>query len=204
MNREAFEKLISTWLDEPDDAPTRARIDAALRADPSLQPTWDAWRRMESLLRGARDVPGVDWEALAAHLRHACHADNALEAVLDQAPSLHARVDWPRVHARFSAAVTRAATTRQPSPTRRWMASAAALLATAAAIGFLTLMPVYQDPGGPVGVARLAVAPPASLPDGGIAVVRVTLADQPEPEPERFFSIDPVDDRVVDESPDYY
>lgn len=69
MNRQAFEQLVSEWLDRPAQDDLRARIEAAVRADPALARLMGEWLHLNRLIRGGLPGPhGVEWDRFRARL----------------------------------------------------------------------------------------------------------------------------------------
>lgn len=63
MKHQAFEQLVSEWLDRPARDVLRARIEAALHADPSLARLMSEWLRLNELIRRGLPGPdGVQWD----------------------------------------------------------------------------------------------------------------------------------------------
>jgi len=172
MDREAFEQLVSAWLDEPDRADIRARLDAAAAEDSEFARLREQSVRLDRSLREVAATPlPVAWSRLAARVGDAIDAavgedqtDAELDARLRARPALEARVDWSRFRARVSNAIGRPGAARQVWRHPRWRLSlAAGLLATAAALLLLlfTYAPTPSTkPIGPAGVAHVSVLAP--------------------------------------------
>lgn len=220
MQLDAFERLVSEWLDEPARDDLRRQIDAAITADPALQAVLDAWLRCDRLIKAPLvHLQDVDWPRLAAQIgtgvtkaaRGEQDADAALDAALHADPGIDDRVDWARLRVRISTAIDQS--TRQAAQRRRlytMVAAASTMLAAAAAL-FLVLLPqrgtvVIARP--PAGVAIVRVSPLAAtdaVGAHGVAYARVAavgVTDEPAP---RFFVIDPVKPAAVsDDTGGYY
>jgi hypothetical protein len=155
MDREAFEQLVSEWLDQPERADLRARIEAAVVESPAFGRVRDEWLRFDRLIRGAGLHTGrVDWPhfrlRIAERLESA-HGDAALDERLRTLTAVERRVDWPHLRRRISAVLAgvdggRAA----PRIPLRRLGAGLALLATAAALVLMFALP-----------SRSTVAPPA-------------------------------------------
>lgn len=109
MNREAFEQLLSAWLDRRDDAELAARVAAAVAAAPERRAVVEAWERMDALLRSAGPRAQVDWARFAAHVAAGLRADDAEDAAFDRrladTTSVESRVEWPAFSRRVAAAI---------------------------------------------------------------------------------------------------
>ena len=117
MQPDAFEQLVSEWLDQPGRSDLRARIDAAISASPALAVIWEDWTRLDQLLRDATALPRrVDWRGVQSRIAAAiaaeagAHANSAdataeLDAALSSLPAIDDRVDWDRTRRRIVAAV---------------------------------------------------------------------------------------------------
>ena len=57
MRRGAFERLVSEWLDQPDNVELRARVLAAIAADPRLAGVLCQWCRLETLIQRGLPAP---------------------------------------------------------------------------------------------------------------------------------------------------
>ncbi|MEW6199422.1 MAG: hypothetical protein AB1601_12265 [Planctomycetota bacterium] len=211
MNGAAFEQLVCAWLDARHEAELRARLDAALAADPELKPLLTEWERFDTLLRRGFPAPrGIDWAAL--HRRIAARTTRAgpwpvphqatfaapddarnaaLDAVLAGLADVDRRIDWPRLHARIVRAVTGASGERRRGHRRQqWLATAAAGLAAAAAV-LLALRPT-AGPLPPVrGLVQVVVLPPPAVA-GETVEVRLSVAEPTSPPPECLILVDPL------------
>lgn len=198
MDREAFEQLVSAWLDEPHRADLRARLERAVAAVPELAEVQAAYVRLVELLRRALAEPPVDWAALkarvAAEIDRAAEreaADPSWDARLRAAlPGVEARVDWQTVQARIAAAVAACdrGTGRRPRRLGWRVSLAAGSLAAAAALLLWFGRPGVEPPLPPVErpaavpVARAEVVLPpggASLVDREGSVARMTIDEDP-------------------------
>jgi len=182
MDREAFEQLVSEWLDQPGRDDLRLRIEAALAESPALARVKDQWLRLDRLVRGA--LPGIehlDWSRLRHHIAMEIEVsaaagglDERLRRLTDVAP----RVDWERLRKHVSRAVADADRQRAALrfPLRR-MAAGFALLATAAALLLMFTLPA-KPPAATTGFAQVRVSGPATAlqqpgPARGFACVTV-------------------------------
>lgn len=211
MNREAFEQLVCAWLDARHDGELRARIDAAVAADPELRPLLAEWERFDNLLRRGFPAPrGIEWPALRGriaagttgtghgpvpHEVTAAPSDArsaALDAALAGLADVDRRVDWPRLHARIVRAVTDLSGERHRGFRRRkWLVTAAAGLAAAAAV-LLALRPT-AGPLPPVrGLVQVVVLPPPAAVAGETVEVRLSVAEPTLPPPECLILVDPL------------
>jgi hypothetical protein len=69
MKHQAFEQLVSEWLDRPAQDDLRASVEAALRADPALARLMSEWLHLNELIRRGLPGPdGVEWDRFKAHL----------------------------------------------------------------------------------------------------------------------------------------
>jgi len=213
MDREAFEQLVSDWLDRPDDVELRRRIARAIEATPELAEVRDQWRRLHALLQAEPTVlRNIRWERFHGHV-HAAVSDEdgsssgaPLDAMLQSLPGVADRVDWQRQRQRIANEITRE--TLQPSRSRvRWprFLAAAGVFAAAAAVVLLVLYgegPRRETTTTVPGRATVTIAsaarqplPPASR---AVAYARVTPAENgaatPPPAerpPELFLMIGP-------------
>lgn len=214
MERDAFESLVSAWLDDPADETLRARLEQAERETPTLRAVREQWQRCEALLRqGASGPAGVVWARVQAHIAAAVAADEqvdvGLDALLAAPAGLEQRVVWQRLRARIAAACAAAPATPALRYTRRrvwWTSVSAAALATAAAL-LLAFWP-HAGPGTQApGLATFTVAAKLAPVPSGVVVVRIAAGDVSEfqPEPEAYFSIEPAPrTAAVEQLPDIY
>lgn len=168
MHRDAFEQLVSEWLDQPGRDDLRRRIDQAVAESPALAPVLDEWQRLDCLLRAARPwtqdidwvrfrqriAAGLDPEAVGARL------DERLRALTD----VESRVDWPRLRRRISRKV--AGMGGRPEvvriPYRRAVAQLA-LVGAAAALVVMLGLPSRRVPASP-GLAEVRISSVATAP----------------------------------------
>ncbi len=217
MNRDAFEQLVSAWLDEPDRADLRTRIEAAAQADPELARLLNEWRRFDDLFRhGVPEAGGVDWTLLKTHVATAIDRnilteqarDHALDEALRGLPGVDSRVDWPRFHERIASALTRSAGQAASHRRRYTMVAGGAVMLAAAAALIFAFLPVAGPGVGSPGLALVTLGPPPAAQPGlasGVAYARITTGRPAEAQPERFFVIDPVKAAAPsNEAPDYY
>lgn len=162
MDRETFEQLVNQWLDQPERADLRERIDLAVATRADLRVLLDEWIRLDRLIRGANLAPAaVDWIRLRREidLRTAPQsADEELERRLRLSTEISERVDWDLLRLRITDAVR--ATKIEPRAPRgvRRLVTAFALLSAAAAVILMLTMP--QSPQPPRGIARVSVTGP--------------------------------------------
>ncbi len=109
MNWDAFENLLSAWLDDPQNAELLAQVSAAADSSAALGRLRDEWLRVAELLRAAGESAArVDWARLQERIRAAI-ADEAGAADADVDALLRGgaapRVDWFRQRERILAAV---------------------------------------------------------------------------------------------------
>lgn len=203
MDREAFEQLVSEWLDTPARGDLRARIDAALAAEPALAELFEQWRRLDGVFReNLPQLPSVKWPRLARRISRAVDREaedaHGVDEVLRRLPGIDRRVDWQRVGNRIADAVAReAAKSRRAGGWRRFcrIAGGVAAVATVAAVLVLSVMPNARPERPSAGRATFAIGPPRVREAGtsdGVATVAITVLDVATAEPERFFMIDPM------------
>ena len=202
MNRDAFEQLVSAWLDEPGCADLWRQVEEAVRLDPELARVLAEWRRFDDLFRSqAPELRRVDWAKLEGHISMAIDAapantpdEDALDTALRNLPSIESRVSWPRLHERIVAALRRS---DQRILRRRWRmvlgTAAVAGLAAAAAL-VLTILPNPSPAPLSSGVVRVTVGVPEAVmgTSTGVAYARVSVTEAVREQPQRFFSIDPI------------
>jgi hypothetical protein len=69
MQRDAFEKLVSAWLDEPQRDDLRRQVEDAVRAAPELAADWEAWQRLAGALGGCpAALDNIDWGRVQARI----------------------------------------------------------------------------------------------------------------------------------------
>lgn len=212
MNREAFEQLVCAWLDARHDAELRARIDAAVAAEPEWKPLLAEWERLDALLRRGFPAPrGVEWPALRGRIAArttgpgrcpgphevttAAPGDArgaALDAALAALADVDRRVDWPRLHTRIVRAVTGVSGERHGGPRRRrWLVTLAAGLAAAATV-LLALRPTAGPLPPGRGLVQVVVLPPPPAVAGEIVEVRLSVLEPTSPPPECLILVDPL------------
>jgi len=215
MNRDAFEQLVSAWLDEPERTDLQRQVEEAVRLDANLVPVLEQWRRFDEAFSGqARELHGVDWTKLKTRISAAIDAapantpdEDALDTALRNLPSIESRVSWPRLHERIVAALRRS---DQHILRRRWRVvlgtAAVAGLAAAAAL-VLTILPNPSAPPLSSGVVRVTVGMPTATAgtSTGVAYARVSVTEAAHDQPQRFFSMDPIQQPAAsDETAGYY
>lgn len=212
MTRDAFEQLISEWLDDRHDRSLRARLDAAVAAEPRLAAVLDEWQTFDRRLRDGMPVArGIDW----AHFRHAVSSavdaaiaeDAALDAALRRSPTIDAAIDWSRMRDNISAAIDAEPVRRGRTRARRlWIGGAAASALAAAAALTLALLPnKARDPGAAGGgaIAQAVIAAPVAAPVSGVAMVSITGGEAPAA-PQALFMIDPPRSTTNDPAAGYF
>lgn len=213
MNREAFEQLVSAWLDEPQREDLKAALERAAAGSEELAHLLDQWRRLDQLIRAPALAPSrVDWqrlrERIVAAVRQGRTAgiptgaelasgddDGGVDRALAVLPGIEPRVDWERLRQRISQSVAAARSVRPVKRPRMirlvgWPLAAGLGVAVAAAALLLTVLPrpMATDSGaGAPGVARVWVGGGSPLAPRGFATVRVHApADTPvQAEPDR-------------------
>lgn len=203
MKPEAFEQLVSEWLDDRENAELRHRIDAATARDASLARLFDEWERFDALLRAnAPEAGGVDWthqRTLVGEAVDNATRDDRLNTLLATLPDIDGRVDWDRLASRIS---TRLRTEHRPNHRWRRAGGVVAGVAVAAAVGLFAILPDATAPTAGPPIANLSVsAPPAAAHDDGVVIVQITREDIPERQTPRYFAVDPV---VVDAPADEF
>jgi hypothetical protein len=184
MDRDAFEQLVSHWLDDPRDEELRAAVEVATAASPELERIRDEWVRLDQLVRGsAGAAEPVDWPRLRQRIGAQLTSHGAgLDAVLRGVTAVEQRVDWPRLRRRISQALDdgedRVRVVRFPLGR-----AVAGMAFAAAAVLALMLLWTPESPTPAAGVAQVRVNPPAAArPTGGRAggLARVTVNPLPE------------------------
>lgn len=186
MDCEAFEQLVSEWLDHRDDLLLRARIDAAIGDDPTLREVLDAALRLDDLLRGGGVggiEPRVRWDRFAARIRdrldQSVAADTRrddLEHVLSGATQVDERVDWPRLAGRIGDELRRDAGARR-RVAGGWTIFATTAVAAAVILAVMSL-PSRSSPVTRPGEIARSSTPPA-LP--AESVVQLSITREPTP-----------------------
>lgn len=206
LSREEFEQLVAALLDEPRRADLRARLDAAVAAQPELAALFEEWRRADALLRaGLPALPPLNWTRIQERLAGAVEADAraadaedaALDAALAQMSRFEAPLDWHHVAQRVSAAVAASdSVARRRRLYPRVAAGVSVLLAAAAALWF-AIVP------GP----KTNSLPPPSLGDprtDGIAVAVISIPAAAAAQPQQLLIVDPYVSAASDDSTGYY
>lgn len=180
MDREAFEQLLSAWLDEPDNAVARAELDEATAGDAELarlRIQYEALQRL--LLAEPAALRSVAWEKLAARLktqvgRAAAGGDEAdrLDELLLALPGVERRVDWSALRRRIGEAIEQGRKNRDARRGRVWrLAAAVGTFAAAAALALFML----RSPGGPPFSTSAPPAGPSAA--RGVARIEILVAD---------------------------
>lgn len=146
MTRDAFEILVSEWLDAPQSAELAAAIRRAIAEQPELGTLHDEWLRADGLLRrgAASRLECVRWSALRSRILKRVDAvvepseradGDELEASLTKATALPAGVSWDKQRRRIAAAIDReTGTLCRDQRLRRLPALASAALGLAASM----------------------------------------------------------------------
>ncbi len=163
MDREAFEQLVSEWLDQPERDDLRRRIAAAEAKSPGLERLKDEWVRLDQLVRRVSSgVCHVDWHRFRQGIDQGLAPDSpGFDEKLRELTGTEQRVDWPRLRERISRAVDRA--DRQPRVIRfplRRVAVKLALFSAAAAVVALMVTLSLRSSKTSVGVAQVRVSAP--------------------------------------------
>ena len=209
MERDAFEQLVSEWLDADERAALDARLTEAAARSPELAALWAQYRRLDAILRQPDAMARVRWEHLHARITGAVHADrdgageDTLDAALHAEPAELQQVDWPRFQRRIADAAHGPPRGRRRATWVWWIGGGAVAAAAALLLMIRTPLPPPVETV-PVGQARLTVCAPAAVPVDGataraVATVHVTeLHEEPSvpvsavTEPVAvFLSIDP-------------
>jgi hypothetical protein len=180
--REAFEQLVSEWLDQRGREDLRAQVESAVAQSPGLARVKDEWLHLDRLVRNAcPSIPGVDWPRLRQRIIERLdseRADFGVDQRVREATLIEQRVDWPRLRKRISQAV--ASADRKPTVIRlplRRLAAGIALLAAAAVVVFMFTLPM-KSPTAPTGFVRAHISAPVDVSkphDDGRAFARVTV-----------------------------
>ncbi|MBU0639098.1 MAG: hypothetical protein KKB50_09560 [Planctomycetes bacterium] len=191
MQPEAFEQLVSQWLDEPQDAELHARIDAAAADSVELARLRDEWTRLDRLIRAARPTGlTVAWsrqkQRVMRELAEAAEPDAMLDATLAALPGTAGRVDWQMYQRRVMDAVRTAGRPRRAVRVRWGYAlSRAGAVAAAAVLVLMFSLPFGRHPG-LKGVALVQVSPSAiriAHSTHSLAMGRVLELDESETGP---------------------
>ena len=170
MEREAFEQLVSQWLDQPDRADLRERIDLAVAADPELRALLDEWLRLDRVIRAAAHASHtVDWGNFRERIQSGIDetsAEERIERRIQEVTDISRRVDWNRLHERITQAVHEERTTPLILRIPRRVTAAVSILAAAAAIVMMLTLPqpLKQSSPSTRGIARVAVSSAAEKP----------------------------------------
>ena len=163
MDREAFEQLVSEWLDQPERDDLRRRIAAAEAKSPELERLKDEWLRLDQLVRGASfGVDHVDWRRFRQGIDQGlAPGSSGFDETLRELTGTEQRVDWLRLRERISRAVDRAG--QYPRvirfPLRRVAVRLALISAAAAAVVLMVTLSLRSSKTG-VGVAQVRVSAP--------------------------------------------
>lgn len=194
-DRESLDRLLSEWLDEPDNAELARRVESAVGNDADRIALRDQWRRLHAALCAE---PAVDWvrqrERIMAHLPAAPRRAAEIEARLDELlgeDSEPLAVDWAkmktRVLDRLDSRRAGPVVVRFPAWRRRWvglgLAAAAALAIWMAPWGLLLHgTRSGAEPSLPASVATLrihAAAMTDEKSDAGSSMVQIRVAALP-------------------------
>lgn len=191
MQRDAFENLISEWLDSRDDV-ARAKLDALVADSPELRLVLDEWLRFDAILHESmpRVEAAVHWPRLQTHISRAIDTSisadlrrDSIDRLLDPSDDLEARVDWSKLRDRISASARRDEIRRdaaQQSTIGRILGFVTVAVAAAA------MLIVYVSPQASINRAgdnhmrsfvRLTIEPDPSTAPRKDAQVRVMVVD---------------------------
>ena len=163
MDREAFEQLVSDWLDRPEHDELCRAVAAAAAESSELERLKDEWVRLDRLVRSASSaVDQVDWPRFRERIDQALDSDREeLDEKLRGLTDVQQRVDWPRLRERISRAVGDAHDRPRVIrfPLRR-VAAGLALISAAAVLVLMFTLPL-RPPRTSVGVAQVRVNMPA-------------------------------------------
>jgi len=209
VNPVDFEQLVCAWLDEPQQLDLARQVEQAVAADPALGALLEEWRRFDKCLHAAfPPACAVRWDRLRLRISQAVdeaarHDELALDAALKNLPTVDRHVNWPRLHQRIATAVRRGERRRVGLRAGLGALGLAGLAAAAALV--LSVLPDAPPSAVSSGLVQVSVRMPALVPSSGTVLVRVSVPDGCEPEPERFFSIDPIGrGATADEAAGYY
>ena len=195
MNLEAFEKLVSDWLDDPEDSALRARLAAAVRGSPELGVLLERWRRVDQLLRGEpASIKVVDWDGLRRRIATACaesrETDRRLDELLQDVSVVTGQVDWARFRERVAATARAAGARSVPRRWRhRWLVVPVAGLAAAALVFAVSIRHIQRP--ATSGVWMQVVGPPIMELAAGHVEVRLAALEPVDGREECFLMIDP-------------
>lgn len=161
MDIEAFEQLVSQWLDQRDDDELRARVAAASR-DPALARIRDDWLRLDVALRNANPGLGerVIWNRLHERItEQVVLADSSRSGfqTLRDATSVGDRVDWDTLRGRIMQATTAGDRAARLGAARRRRTIALTFLSAAAAFLLIAFFYPSGPTQSPLGVAQVRV-----------------------------------------------
>jgi len=188
MEPEAFEQLVSEWLDQRGREELRARIEAEVARAPELGRVRDEWLRLDTLLHAARlDPARIDWPRLRQRLLarlQAADGDSVDATRVRELTDISGRIDWTRLRRRIADRVDQAGGAPRvirSAPHR--IAAGLGLLAAAAALVLMFVLPAGRA-ARPLGIARVHVAAPAAplRADGGPPLARVAISVAPAAE----------------------
>jgi hypothetical protein len=204
-----FEELLSAWLDEPGDVARRARIDAAVQAEPGWAGELARWEKLNAALRATPPaLQRVDWpragQRMARHVATTAAAapELRLDELLADEPAALAGVDWTRVRTRISAAVTAERPARLRHA-RRWYLGAAAGLAAAAAIFLAVTTYDARLPHAPATVNVARVSGPTGVLRGS-AYAKISAPPEVAAQPTQFFIVDPIRKTQPEDPAEYF
>ncbi|MBN2446570.1 MAG: hypothetical protein JXO22_07590 [Phycisphaerae bacterium] len=188
MDREAFEQLVSDWLDEPTRDNLRQAVDAAVAGSAELRALRDQYVRVHELTLGVMRVPeSVDWNSFRGKVAASAISDatDQSQAPLDQAlerlPDVTRKVDWERFQQRTSARIVGGGA-RSESRRRNWrlVLALGSVGVAAALLVFVFNLPSTPSPqpSAPRGNARALIMPVGGAvvsSHGGVALATVTV-----------------------------
>lgn len=189
VDREQFEKLLSAWLDEPNDAALR-ELDAAAAQSVEFANLRAKALRVEALLKAPLiEMERIDWNSLRQRVGDAARAaksdssaeqtelDDRVRAMTD----IDGRVDWTQLRQRISSAVREAEPAERVIRFPRWRAAALALVGVAAACAMLMMLPQVSTrlPVEPVIAKSAAVARVQICSAGDEAHSKNVATDEP-------------------------
>ena len=194
MDREAFEQLVSEWLDQPQRDDLRVLLEQALADNPAWVGLRREYTQLDRLIKQATSkMPAVDWPLLKrrimAELTRAVvsHSDDAAfdERLRAALPAFEGRVDWRAFGRHLSERIELETHIPRVIRLNRWRGTiAAGVLAAAAALLLMLTPPTAQLPGRKAepspGYVRVEVLPPAGVdvdidPGGAVAFAIVTV-----------------------------
>jgi len=184
VERDAFEQLVSEWLDADERAALDARLTKAAARSPELAALWAQYQRLDAILRQPDAMAQVRWDRLRVRIAGATQAaaagagDDTLDAALHAEPPELQQVDWQRLQRRIAAAAHGPRRGRRPT-TWVWGIGGGAVAAAAALLLMIRAPLPPPAETAPIGEARLTVSAPAAVSVDGpvataVAIVRVT------------------------------